>query len=101
MIEEQHVRTPRQVEEGIAAVPYGSLHGLGRDLGITEPRGIANRELRIEPDGSLPPDLAKALARVLGCRVQVDGKDLVVGLRDPARLVAALTDRGYEVRRAN
>ena len=56
---------------------------------------------RIEPDGSLPPDLAKALARVLGCRVQVDGKGLVVGLRDPDRLVAALTDRGFEVKRAN
>ena len=56
---------------------------------------------RIEPDGALPPDLAKALASVLGCRVQVDGKDLIVGLRDPDRLVAALADRGYEVRRAN
>ena len=56
---------------------------------------------RIEPDSALPPDLAKALARDLGCRVHVDGRDLVVGLRDPARLVAALADRGYEVRRAN
>ena len=56
---------------------------------------------RIEPDSALPPELAKALARDLGCRVHVDGKDLVVGLRDPARLDAALAERGYEVRRAN
>ena len=56
---------------------------------------------RIEPDGTLPPDLAKALARTLGCRVRVDGKDLVVGLRAPERVVAALAERGYEILRAN
>ena len=97
---------------GQGAAPDGHAQDVAEDppIGEVSWRVRLRREVkgrgghpvcRIEPEGTLPPELAKSLARVLGCRVQVDGKDLVVGLRDPDRLVAALADRGYEVRRAN
>ena len=56
---------------------------------------------RVEGAGGESEELSQALARALGCRVQADGQDLVVGVRDPERLQALLEERGYTVQRAN
>lgn len=53
------------------------------------------------PPGVDRAELAREASRSLGCRVQAAEDGLVMGLRDPERVEAFLTGRGFTVRRAN